>query len=150
MRAVTLLLTLFISLVSSKFEPYACVGERAVKLKIWLNYKDTLSYQGTIDNELIGYSNVSRKDCAKQCRNFAFMFFMSSDHSETLNCICLRQKDFHMVIAPPNNNPHFKLPRLTINPSDITSQPDSWPNKRCAPGYGYMLSCQITEDTNWC
>ena len=104
MRAVTLLLTLFINLVSSKFEPYACIDEKAVKLRIWLTYEDTLTYQGTIDNELIGYSNVDREDCAKRCQNFAFMFFISSNHSETFNCICYRNKDFHLAMSANETN----------------------------------------------
>ena len=147
MKCRTLLLTLLFCVVSPRFQPYACIGERAVKLKI------SSIYQATTDKqELVEYDHVKENQCTRLCKNFAFMFFIPPDRSEKFNCICFRRKDWHLI----NNNPtsctddKVYLPDLKVIPSDITSKPDSDPFKKCAPFYGFMLSCQQTESANWC
>ena len=150
MKGHTLLLPLLFCAVSSEFQPYACISERAVKLKLWKTHKR----QWTTDpGELVTAKDpVGANECAQLCENFAFMFFIPLNMSETSNCICFRKKDWHLINDDPMSctDEKVKLPPLKVVPSDITSKPNSWPNKWCAPDYGFMLSCQKTERTNWC
>ena len=147
MKGQTLVLALLFCVVSPRFQPYACISERAVKLKMYVTYQETFDPE-----ELVVHNDVSAKECTKHCQNFAFMFYTPSNRSETFNCICFRRIDRHLI----NNNPtsctddKVEWHPLKIIPSDITSKPDSSPFKRCAPFYGFMLSCQQTETYNWC
>ena len=140
MRAVTLVLSFFTSLVSSRFHHFnhfACIGERAVRLKIYEAYQRAVEYD---EAEIAGFDRKSELRCARSCNDFAFMFFLPQNRSETFNCICVRQKGFHKI----SNDTKKRLPPLKITPSDITSKPLS---QECDSGYGYMLSCQETESS---
>ena len=153
MKGQTLLLTLLFCVVSPKFRPYACIGERAFKLKMWEVHRET-----TDEVELVQNEHKSARECAKLCENFAFMFYISPSRLEKFNstqefnCICFHRKDHHLI----NSNPgaciqeEVKLIPLKIIPSDITAKPDSAPFQRCALDYGFMFSCQETETVNWC
>ena len=151
MKGQTFLLPLLFCAVSSEFQPYACISERAVKLKMWL----ANTRQETMDpGELVTAKDpVNAKECAELCENFAFMFFIPPNMTEMSNCICFRKKDRHFITNNPTTcTEHNKtcIAPLKVIPSDITSNPNSIPNKWCAPDYGFMLSCQKTESTNWC
>ena len=80
MKGQIFLLPLLFCAVSSEFQPYACISERAVKLKMW----QTNKRQETTDpGELVTAKDpVNAKECAELCENFAFMFFKPPNMSE--------------------------------------------------------------------
>ena len=131
MKALTLLLTLFISVVSSKFEPYACIGDKATKLRIWNTRRETIIYQETIDNELVEHYNVTAKTCERSCQNFAFMFFKPEQEMFPSSSCPMSICSYCSFTGPNQRRPvsHVRLQQCCSHQADVHNNDHKYDDK---------------------